>query len=127
MITFEAPLMRRNPLPLMTPLLPDPTILLLLATCIGFLAAFVYVHETHAASQVSMIQYCPLGWQVLVQHCVDVDPSELVKSQVWEIMMTRGVESVSHDSNLGIIFSHEEIICMLTSENLLFEARRSLW
>lgn len=103
MITFVAPLISRNPLPLMTPLLPDPTMLLLLLTCIGFFAAFVYVHATHAASQVSITQYCPFGWQVLVQHWVEVDPSESVKSQVWEIMMTRGVESVSHVSNLSII------------------------
>ena len=34
------------------------------------------------------------------QHVVEVVPSELVKSRVLEIMITRGVESVSHVTSL---------------------------
>jgi hypothetical protein len=61
MMTFDAPLVMYMPLPLMTPELPTPTILLLLPTLIGSLAAFGEVQETQVLLQVSWIQYCPLG------------------------------------------------------------------
>lgn len=69
MITLLLPPVRRRPLPLRTPSLPTPTMLLLEPTRIGDLAALSYVHEIQVpSSQVSWIHACP----------ADVPPSQVV-------------------------------------------------
>lgn len=98
---------------MMTPLVPTPTMDLLLFTSMGDLAALSYVQSTQvplAASHVSWIHAWPFevppGHLVVLlslQHLPLVVPSVLRKSQVRSIMMVRGVLSVSHVLSLTSI------------------------
>lgn len=125
MITFLFPPLILSPFPLMTPAEPTPTILLLLPTSKGLLAALSYVQETQVPSvQVSWIQACPADVppeQTVVrvlQHCVDVVPSDPAKSQVRSMRMTRAVLSVIHSFSLLRLAGSLEYLegCRLTEQ-----------
>jgi hypothetical protein len=102
----------RKPLPLMTPELPFPTMLLLEPTSMGERAALSYVHDTLVPpSQVSPMvnwpaEVPPLHVEVLVEQQFPlVVPSVPVKSQVRSMTMVRAVLSVSHSLSLALLVS----------------------